>query len=130
MARHERLQRAVHLGVSSFGWPIALLAAVGAVLLWVNRSRDHLTLLAAASGVVYAGFVGFSALAPIEPRFQRYSEEFISRVNFALMPIAVVLAARGAVWAWRTNLAARAAAIVTLAAAWVVAARAWLVWIR
>ena len=109
--RHERLLKAAQLAVTSFGWPIALMAAVGAIALWAGRTRDQVTLLAAACGLVYVGFVGVSAMAPIEPRFQRYSEEFISRVNFAVMPVAVVLAARGVVWAWRVNLAARAASI-------------------
>jgi hypothetical protein len=128
--RHERLVRAAQLGVTSFGWPLALLAAVGTIALWAAGTRDRVTLLAAACGLVYVGFVGFSATAPIEPRFQRYSEEFISRVNFAVMPVAVVLAARGTVWAWRFNLAARAATVGALAAALIVAARVWLIWVR
>ena len=128
--RHERLLKAAQLAVTSFGWPIALMAAVGAIALWAGRTRDQVTLLAAACGLVYVGFVSVSAMAPIEPRFQRYSEEFISRVNFAVMPVAVVLAARGVVWAWRVNLAARAASIGVLAAALIVAAQVWLVWIR
>jgi hypothetical protein len=41
-----------------------------------------------------------------------------------------MLAARGVVWAWRVNLAARAASIGVLAAALIVAAQVWLVWIR
>ncbi len=128
--RHERLLKAAQLAVTSFGWPIAMMAAVGAIGLWAGRTRDQVTLLAAACGLVYVGFVSVSAMAPIEPRFQRYSEEFISRVNFAVMPVAVVLAARGVVWAWRVNLVARAAGIGVLAAALIGAAQVWLVWIR
>ena len=128
--RLERLLRAARLGVTSLGWPIAVLAVMGAIAVCGKRARDRVTLLAAACVVVYAGFVGFSAMAPIEPRFQRYSEEFISRVNFAVMPVAVVLAARGAVWAWGITVAGRAAAIGLFAGALTLAARAWLVWIR
>lgn len=130
MPRVERLQRAARIAVNSFGWPIALLAVTGGLVLWVSGSRDAVTLLCAACLLVYGGFVGFSALSPIEPRFQRYSEEFISRVNFAMTPIAVVLAARGTVWAWRRNLQTRAATVVVATAALIVAAQAWLVWIR
>ncbi len=130
MPRVERLQRAARIAVNSFGWPIALLAVTGGLVLWLSRSRDAVTLLCAACLLVYGGFVGFSALSPIEPRFQRYSEEFISRVNFAMMPIAVVLAARGTVWAWRRNLPMRAATVVVGTTALLVAAQAWLVWIR
>jgi hypothetical protein len=129
-SRSARTLRAAALAIDSFGWPITLLAAVGAVTLWTTRARDRLTLLAAACGLVYLGFVGFSATAPIEPRFLRYSEEFISRVNFAVMPVAVVLAARGAVWTWRLNLGMRAVAAGVLAAALIGAYRVWLVWMR
>jgi hypothetical protein len=127
-SRSARILRAEALAIDSFGWPITLLAAVGAITLWTTRARDRLTLLAAACGLVYLGFVGFAATAPIEPRFLRYSEEFISRVNFAMMPVAVVLAARGAVWAWRLNLEMRVVAAGVLAAALIGAYRVWLVW--
>ena len=121
-------------------------AALEIDLVWMadrasGRCRCHRAVDHASAGPVDAargrvrvwstlGFVGFSATAPIEPRFQRYSEEFISRVNFAVMPVAVVLAARGAVWAWRLNLAMRAVAAGVLAAALIGAARVWLVWMR
>jgi len=127
-SRSVRVLRAAALEIDSFGWPITLLAAVGAITLWTTRARDRLTLLAAASALVYLGFVGFSATAPIEPRFVRYSEEFISRVNFAVMPVAVVLAARGVVWTWRLNLGMRAVAAGVLTAALIGAYRVWLVW--
>jgi hypothetical protein len=127
-SRRERVQRAAVLAVDSFGWPVTILAVVGAVTLWIAGARDRLTLLAAACGLVYLGFVGISATAPIEPRFQRYSEEFISRVNFAVMPVGAVLAARGAVWIWRLNPVMRAAAIGLVAAAFVGASKVWLVW--
>jgi hypothetical protein len=126
----ERIVRAANIAVASFGWPIMLLAAVGAITLWTARARDPMTLLAAACVIVYAGFVGFSAASPVEPRFQRYSEEFISRVNLAVMPVPVVLAARGAVWSWHRNLGTRVVAIGTLAAALVGASSAWWAWLH
>jgi hypothetical protein len=128
--RGERLVRAASMVASSFGWPILLLAVVGAVALWRARARDPIALLAAACGVVYVGFVGASAVMPIEPRLQRYSEEFISRVNFTVLPVAALLAAKGASWAWRREFAGRLAAAVLLLAALAGGTTAWLSWLR
>jgi hypothetical protein len=92
-------------------------------------ARDPVTLLAAACLVVYAVFVTASALTPIEPRFQRYAEEFISRVNFAVVPIVAALAARGATWAWPRHVAWRAVVATLVAAAFVTGAAGWLTWL-
>jgi hypothetical protein len=98
-------------------------------MLWMLRARDPLTLLATACLVVYAFFVTASALTPIEPRFQRYAEEFISRVNFAVVPIVAALAARGATWAWSRHAAWRVVVAVLVAAALVTGADGWLTWL-
>ncbi len=88
-----------------------------------------MTLLAAACLAVYAVFVTASALTPIEPRFQRYAEEFISRVNFAVVPIVAALAARGATWAWSRHVAWRVVVATLVAAAFVTGADGWLAWL-
>ncbi len=90
------------------------------------RARDPVTLLAAACLVVYAVFVTASALTPIEPRFQRYAEEFISRVNFAVVPIVAALAARGVTWAWSRHVAWRVVVATLVAVAFVTGADGWL----
>jgi hypothetical protein len=116
--------------ISSYGWPISLLMAVGVLALWNARARDGLALVVSACGVVYVLFVVGSAVSPIEPRFQRYSEEFISRVNFAVMPAAVALAAKGAAWAWRRAADTRALAALVLVWSVIVGINAWLFWLQ
>jgi hypothetical protein len=125
----ERLWRAIVIAELSFGWPVLALAIVGAVTLWIPRARDPVTLLSAACLAVYAVFVTASALMPIEPGFQRYAEEFISRVNFAVVPIAAVLAARGVTWAWSRHVAWRAVVATLVAVAIGTGAHGWLTWL-
>jgi len=126
----ERLGRSAVIAEQSLGWGILALAIVGALSLAMARARDPVTLLAASSIVVYAIFVSASALTPIEPRFQRYAEEFISRVNFAVVPIVALLAARGVTWAWPRGLAWRAIVVTLVAVAFVTGAEGWLTWLR
>jgi hypothetical protein len=125
----ERLARTVVIAALSFGWAVLALAIVGAVALWHSRARDQVTLLAAACLATSAVFVVASAVTPIEPRFQRYAEEFISRVNFAVVPIVAMLAARGVTWAWPRHVAWRMAALTLGAAAAVTGAEGWLTWL-
>jgi hypothetical protein len=125
----ERLGRTVVIAELSFGWAVLALAILGAVMLWMRRARDPVTLLAAACVVVYAVFVTASALTPIEPRFQRYAEEFISRVNFAVVPIVALLAARGVTWAWSRHVSWRVAVAALVAVALVTGAESWLTWL-
>ena len=125
----ERLVRTVVIAESSFGLPVLALTLLGACVLWMLRARDPVTLLAAACLVVYALFVTASALTPIEPRFQRYAEEFISRVNFAVVPIVAALAARGATWGWSRHFAWRAVVATLVAAAFVTGAVGWFAWL-
>jgi hypothetical protein len=125
----ERLVRTVVIAESSFGWPVLALAILGTSTLWMLRARDPVTLLAAACLVVYAVFVTASALTPIEPRFQRYAEEFISRVNFAVVPIVAALAARGITWAWSRHVAWRVVVATLVAVTFVAGAQGWRTWL-
>ena len=70
-----------------------------------------------------------SIVAPVEPRFERYTDEFISRLYYALTPALALLAASGASWLWTRGLPGRSAAVVGLAAAVLVAGRVWLGWL-
>jgi hypothetical protein len=125
----ERLGRTVVIAELSFGWAAPALAILGVLPLWRSRTRDPITILATACLLVYAVFVAASALTPIEPGFQRYAEEFISRVNFAVVPIVALLAARGLTWAWTGHLAWRVAVAVLVAVTFVTGAASWLTWL-
>lgn len=122
--------RAGSLAVWSFGWPVLVLAACGIWRVWAAGPRNRLGLLLTGCGVAYLAFVGFAVAAPVEPRFQRYAEEFIMRINWALAPVVVVLAARGAVDAWKIGALARIAATALIGGAVAVGATAWLAWLN
>jgi hypothetical protein len=124
-----RIGRAAALAEQSFGWAALILAAAGAWRAWRDGRRDRLGLLAAASALAYVGFVGFSVLAPVDPKFQRYNEEFISRIDYATMPMVAVLAGAGATWLWRSGLAGRVIAAALLLAAAAGGLHAWERWL-
>ena len=121
--------RAAALAVDAFGWPLLLLTAVGIWRVVVRGARDRLGLLLVASGAACVLFVGFSSLLPVEPAFERYADEFISRVYYAVMPAVAVLAAEGAVWAWRFGMASRVLGATLVGAAAIAATQAWLLWL-
>jgi hypothetical protein len=125
----SRIGRAAVLAEESFGWPALILAALGAWRAWRHGLRDRLGLLVAASALAYVAFVGFSVLAPVDPRFQRYNEEFISRIDYATVPIVAILAGAGATWLWRSGLAGRAAAAALVLAAAAGGVNAWERWL-
>jgi hypothetical protein len=120
-----RVLRAADVGVRAFGWPIVLLAGVGAWRVWCRGARDRVTLLIAATAVAYVVFAGFAAVMPVEPRFQRYMEEFIGRVNYTAMPAAVILAACGAAWMWARGVTGRTVLVVLFTWAVLLAGGRW-----
>jgi len=138
-SRPQRAWRAVRLLVAAYGAPILLLALVGLARLPLRagpdhagrsrRGRDRATLMVVSALVVCAIVAGVSVLAPVEPRFERYTDEFISRLYYAVTPALALLAAFGVSWLWTRGLPGRSAAVVGLGAAVLVAARQWLGWI-
>jgi hypothetical protein len=125
---HVRMATALGLGLRAAGWPIVVLAAVGA---WrVGAGRDRLRLALASYAVVYVGFLAFAVSAPVEPRFQRYTDEFIDRLNYATMPAVATLAACGGSWAWSAGTPGRIAATVLFLAAAAKGAKAWTAWLH
>jgi len=124
-----RVIRAGVLAKESFGPPALILAAVGAWSTWRRGVRDRLGLLVAASAIAYVSFVGFSVLAPVDPKFQRYNEEFISRIDYATVPVIAVLAGAGATWLWRAGLVGRVVAAALVLAAAAGGVNAWERWL-
>ena len=122
-----RLATAGRLTVFSYGWPLLLLAGLGA---WPVRRRgrgDPLALLAAACAVAFVVFAGVGVMR-VDPRFERYAAEFIARVALAASPGLIVLAALGAAWALRGRPAAKLLASALLAWSAVLAVHLWLGW--
>ena len=124
-----RTTDALTLTREAIGWPILLLAAIGAWRFGVARTRDRLLCAVLAWGAAYLVFLGV-ALMRVDVQYQRYSYEFVGRVAFATYPAVVILAAQGAVWAWRAGTAPRIAAAALLLSAVAVGVQGWLGWIR
>jgi hypothetical protein len=124
-----RAIQALDQTVGNLGWPIALLALVGLWRLMVEGGRDRLGLAIGAWGLVCLAFVAFSVVSPGSGTYQQDALEFIGRVEHATLPAAVLLAARGAVWAWRAGTAFRVASVALLCGAVVTGIRAWAAWL-
>jgi hypothetical protein len=119
----------VLLGVSAFGLPLLALAVIGFMRLRPRTDRDRLTLMVGAALAFAVLVVAAAVVAPVEPRFERYTDEFISRLYYAVTPALAVAAGRGAVWLWQRNIVGRSAAVAAAGLAVAVAARTWLGWI-
>ena len=126
----RRAATAADVGRQAVGWPIAILAAIGAGYLIARRSRDRLTLAVLASVVAGLAGVVFSVLLPVEDAFYRYNVELVGRMIFATWPAVVALAGLGAAVAWRAGPAPRAAATLLVGAAVWLGASAWWSWLR
>jgi hypothetical protein len=124
-----RIARAWVLTSSGIGWPILVLAAAGLWRLWLTGLRDRLTIVLAAWGLAYLGYLGVGTLLPVGPEFERYAAEFVGRVNLASYPAAVVLAGAGGAWAWRSGTAMRVATVILLLLAVAGGVRHWADWI-
>lgn len=122
-----RIGRAVALTTSSLGWPVLVLAALGA---WRLRTglRDRLGLVLLAMVATGVAFVGFRVLMPVDERFQRYADEFVGRVNYAVIFAAASLAGFGFAAAWRSGTLGRIAALALGAFAVAGGAALWSHW--
>lgn len=115
--------------VAAMGWAVLTLAGVGIWRLWADGGRDRLVLALLAWGVMYFSFLALGLLAPVDPKLERYADEFVGRINLATYPAVAVLAARGAVWGWRAGALPAIASAGLLAVAVSEGVRHWLRWI-
>jgi hypothetical protein len=125
-----RAGQALEQTAANLGWPILLLAIVGAWRMTVEGARDRLGLVIGAWGLVCLAFVALSVLWPGGKTYQQDAAEFIGRVEHATMPAAVLLAARGAVWAWRAGLPLRLASAILMLGAVATGIFAWAAWLQ
>jgi hypothetical protein len=116
--------------LATIGWPVLILTGIGIWRLWHDGARDRLTLVLLAWGVTYLLFLGVGLLTPVDPRLQRYANEFVGRVNLAAYPAAALLAARGAAWMWKAGRLPALASGAFIVVAVTEGIRAWLGWIR
>jgi len=123
----SRIGNALTFAVEMIGWPIVVLAILGAWRLWADRARDRATLAILAWTTACLAFLGV-ALVRVDAPFQRYAAEFFGRVLLATFPATVLVAARGAGWAWQHGFSTRIVSGLLLVCATAVGAHAWLVW--
>src|SRR5690606_37224674 len=109
LAWHERASDSVKQTTANFGWPVILLAAVGAWHVWRRQWRAPVPLLLAAWCVAWLAFLFVGTLTRVDTQYQRYAAEFVGRVNLASYPAAAVLGGIGAaamirtwprIWSW------------------------------
>jgi hypothetical protein len=123
-----RVGDALRLGTHELGWPILLLAAVGAWRSFATARRDRVTLAVVAWMAAYVVFLAVGTMAPVSGSYERYAAEFIGRVDLAVYPAVVLLGAAGAAWLWRINRTGRLVALAALAMVAAGAAEQWSIW--
>lgn len=123
-----RATRTASLAIGAFGWPLLLLA-LGGVWLVARGGGDPLTPALASWGVSLVGFVLFRVAAPVDPRLQRYADEFVERVYYATLPAVAILAGAAVAWCWRRGAVARLLAACLLVAAVSIGIDHWMQWI-
>lgn len=115
---------------AAMGWPLLLLAAAGVWQVWRARARDPLACALLAWGTLYVALFVAGTLTRVDAQFERYSVEFMGRVDLATYPAVALLAARGAAWAWRAGALWRLVAVALLLGALRTGLDAWLLWLR
>lgn len=113
----------------AFGLPMLGLALIGVWSLFRGRRTDRMVLALVAWGAAWILFLGWSAIRAVEPLYVQDAWEFIGRVEMATAPAVAVLAAYGALWAWRSRRLLRAVSVVLVILACVGGARALGAWI-
>ena len=129
-SRPQRLVRTLQLARAAWGLPLLALAAGGLWLIGIRESRDRLSLLVCASVLVCVAVATIAVLAPVEPRFERYTDEFVSRLYYAVTPAIAVAAARAVAWLWTPATTGRGLALVAVGLTLSVGLHSWLGWIR
>jgi hypothetical protein len=122
-----RVADAVARSGAWFGWPLLLLGAAGAVRVIRDRRRDPAALAVGACAVAYVAFVAVAVMR-VQPAYQRYTVEFVSRVVLATSPGVLLLAGAGVSWGLRGGLLAKMAAWALIVSAFAIAGREWVGW--
>jgi hypothetical protein len=125
-----RLGGALRLGYVDVGWPLLVFGLVGAWRVVAERRRDRLTLAIAAWTVAYLVFLAVAVLAPVNEGYERYAAEFVGRVDLAVYPGLVALAALGATWLWRAGVSGRLVTAAVGTGAAVVGFQFWIRWLE
>jgi hypothetical protein len=100
MGTGERIGNLLSQVVYGAGWPLLILAVLGAIDLVRSGVRDRLTSALAAWALVWLVFSASTVFARVDDEYVRYAAEFLGRINLATLPLIAILAARGATRKW------------------------------
>ena len=112
----SRLARIPGQAGSFFGWPVLVVAGLGAWRLRREAEASGLALLLLAWAGTCALFLGIGVLTPVEMRY-----------HFAAFPAIALMAAFGWSWAWRSHLPFRICAMLVLCAGVWVGFSGWMI---
>jgi hypothetical protein len=124
----RRAQVAGREALRSFGWPIVLLAALGAFTLRKEDLSTPLGCVLLAWTVVWIGATASTVVTRVGPEFERYAVEFLGRVNLATYPALAIVGGRAMSVGAAPVVGMRVAARVLVASALLIGCRAWLGW--
>ena len=116
------------------GWPILILASIGAWSIWRRGIRDRLVSALIAWAAMWLVFSTSSVFSRLDQEYVRYVTEFLGRINLAVLPLVAILAGRGAAAGWSEETPAtartllRTVSVVLIAWAVVVAVQSILGW--
>jgi hypothetical protein len=103
MGTAGRVKALLAIFLSSYGWPLLLLAALGVWSLARRGKRGRLESALLAWAAVWVVFSASTVFAPVGDAYVRYSAEFLGRINLATLPLFAILAARGAAFGWQAD---------------------------
>jgi hypothetical protein len=130
----ERVADLFRQAVAGAGWPLLMLAVVGAWSVWRRGVRDALVSAMIAWAVVWVLFSASAVFANVGKAYVRYAAELLSRINLATLPLLAILAARGAAAGWDGTLPEdlrvpwRGVTVLLIGWAVTIAVRGWMAW--
>ncbi len=128
MGTSDRVKDLVSQAVSSAGWPMVVLAAIGCWFLWRRRVRDRLTSAMLAWAAVWTVFSASTVFSKVDQEFVRYTAEFLGRINLATIPLVAILAAKGAAAGWDDGTPSGARTPLRAVAVLLIGWSLWIAW--
>lgn len=134
MTMAGRLGNLGQQAIEGFGPPLLILAAFGVWSLWRRHRRDRLVSALIAWAVFWAIFSASTVFARVDAAYVRYTAEFIGRINLATVPLIAILAGRGAMFGWESEIGHSARrplqVLAAVLVAWTIALalQQWLGW--
>ena len=128
MGTSDRARDLLSQAVSSAGWPMVVLAAIGVWFLWRRDVRDRLVSAMLAWAAVWTMFSASTVFSKVDQEFVRYTTEFLGRINLATIPLVAILAAKGAASGWDDDTPSGARTPLRAVAVVLIGWSLWIAW--